>query len=287
MDKNYGDRTIKCRRCNKQTWLTAGTFFHRIRSARPWLAAIWFMERGVILTSRQLHKLSGIAQSSALHIFQKISRVLQQAMQNEATLTSSLFSKSFCRRSRITPGGKHPREEEEENELQANNNIDNSAIQTINIPQEYKFAGAEQEIYAQLSAEPITFDLLSIKTGIKVSALSAALTMLELAGEVTVLSGNRYIRSAAKLKTTKENLQTGHDLSAEIKERVSTVITFIQNTFGGISRKYLQNYLAAFWYQQNNSSKGIRSLLRLCFQFGPLSYKTLLEYVTPALVKVP
>ncbi|MBK7837107.1 MAG: hypothetical protein IPJ49_05355 [Candidatus Obscuribacter sp.] len=29
----------------KTTWFTAGTFFHRIRKAKPWLAAIWLIER--------------------------------------------------------------------------------------------------------------------------------------------------------------------------------------------------------------------------------------------------
>src|SRR6185503_3530286 len=47
-------RVIKCRKCNKEIWFTGRTFFHRMRRVRPWLAAIWFLEHGVVLSASQL-----------------------------------------------------------------------------------------------------------------------------------------------------------------------------------------------------------------------------------------
>lgn len=54
--------------------------------------------------------------------------------------------------------------------------------------------GREREVHDLLSAEPIHFDVLCEKTGIPVGELSAALTMLELAGLVTRLAGDQFIR---------------------------------------------------------------------------------------------
>ena len=115
VQKQDGRRSIKCTSCGQKTWLTAGTFFHRIKRPKAWLGAIWLMEHGLILSSSRFHKLAGIAQSSALQIFKKIAMVIQSHMDEEAlSIDSSCFGPVFCKRSRETPAREHPRAEQEE-----------------------------------------------------------------------------------------------------------------------------------------------------------------------------
>src|SRR5579885_2811081 len=114
LDTAFSARVGVCRHCRQPTWLTAGTFFHHIRLPRPWLAAIWLMERGVNISSSQFHKLAGIAYSTAWHIFNKLATVIQSEMgDNACALPSSLFSPVICKRSRETPARSHPLAEEE------------------------------------------------------------------------------------------------------------------------------------------------------------------------------
>jgi DNA processing protein len=54
--------------------------------------------------------------------------------------------------------------------------------------------GREIEIYELMSNEPVQFDYLVEKTGMKIGELSAILTMLELAGVILRLPGDRYVR---------------------------------------------------------------------------------------------
>ena len=95
IEKRLGDRVVRCRRCKKETWLTAGSFFHRMRSAKAWLAAIWLMERGVIVSSSGFHKLVGIAQSSALELFKKIATVIQSHMPEDGPANIKLLVSDF------------------------------------------------------------------------------------------------------------------------------------------------------------------------------------------------
>ena len=50
-----------------------------------------------------------------------------------------------------------------------------------------------------MSAEPVHFDYLIEKTGMNTGELSAILTMLELAGVVSRLPGDWYVREKANL----------------------------------------------------------------------------------------
>jgi DNA processing protein len=54
--------------------------------------------------------------------------------------------------------------------------------------------GKEIDVYELMSNEPIQFDYLIEKTGMNTGELSAILTMLELAGVITRLPGDRYVR---------------------------------------------------------------------------------------------
>ena len=124
----------------KVKWFTAGTFFDGIRHVRAWLAAIWMKENGASLTSAKLHRLVGIAYSSAWHILKKINTVLQEEMQEGYDVASTFFSITYCKRSRETPAREHPIAEQEELEKLM---LDDSEIASDE-PDDEKFDSTEK-----------------------------------------------------------------------------------------------------------------------------------------------
>lgn len=109
--RNYGARIGKCQVCQKKNWFTAGTFFHRIRRAKPWLAAIWLLERGITVSAGLLHRLADIATSTAWLILKKLHLVINTELQNapQAVLEpSASFLPAICKRSSETPALSHP-----------------------------------------------------------------------------------------------------------------------------------------------------------------------------------
>lgn len=60
--------------------------------------------------------------------------------------------------------------------------------------------GREIEVYELMSNEPIQFDYLIEKTGMNTGELSAILTMMELAGVISRLSGDWYVREKQAFK---------------------------------------------------------------------------------------
>lgn len=307
LDKFSQARVRKCKTCNKKTWLTAGTFFNRIRLARPWLAAIWLMEHGVVISSLKLRALVGIAQSSALHILKKVATVIQSHFgENAADFQSADFHAVFCKRSRLTPAREHPVKEQEamENYLQTNlhshlevdrtNPIKSEPGQTT-LPDieflieplteettiENLLKGREKEVYRHLSKEPILFDALCGLTKMSVSELSSTLTMLELAGAIERLPGDQYVRYICKQIGKKYFGGT----TSQSAKAVSDFINFVRARFHGISRKYLQLYLALHWCSVARTQWCNSSLLKACLEFGPISYNQILSYVSPLIVQ--
>ncbi len=60
--------------------------------------------------------------------------------------------------------------------------------------------GRELEVYELMSNEPSHFDYLIEKTGMNTGEFSAILTMLELAGVISRLPGDWYIRDKQAFK---------------------------------------------------------------------------------------
>lgn len=317
-----GIRTIRCLSCAEKSWLTAGTFFHGVRLVRPWLAAIWFIEHGVSVNSSKFHKLVGIAYSSALSIFKKLMLVVHHQMREEApAISSGCFAALFCRRSRETPAREHPSAEQEEIEKnsrgakdgnQIEGDLDSAAGRTdvcagsgascaredilhssLTAGQsaveaegtttgESQLGSTERQVYESLSDEAIQFDSLCQITGISVGVLSAALMMLELSGLAKSLPGDLYVRCGADRQTS------SHEDSVPdwAVKTVDIVITLIRKNFQGISRKYLQNYLAWHWCLTDRIRWRPGALLKECLGFRPIRYEDVLSYVSPPLVKV-
>jgi len=334
IEKNYGDRIITCIKCKKKRSLTAGTFFERMRLARPWLAAIWLMEHGVSLSSSKFQKLVGIAYSSAWNIFKKLTSVIQIQMGEAAVSVSSfLFSSLICKRSRETPARAHPIAEQEQIERNSpeDGGVGNGGHDPANASSEFgttdrdpfcnrnsppknttasllginvargkdlnsseesfdasTLSGREKQVYDLLSAEPAHFDILCKRSGMQASGMSSTLTMLELAGAVLRLAGDQYIHSTpttAGLHTVIESSR-GKDSTTETTSTVAAVIDFVGLNFQGISRKYLQNYLAWYWCHTDRTRWSLGSLLKACLRFRPVCYAEILEYVSPPFVTI-
>lgn len=114
LERPFGKRLGTCRTCRKEVSITAGTFFDSIRKVRPWLAAIWFLEQGVSISTNRFHKLLGIAYSTAWMMHRKISFVLNSWMDTEnqaLVVDSQRFAPAICKRSRETPANQHPHAE--------------------------------------------------------------------------------------------------------------------------------------------------------------------------------
>ncbi len=319
--RGHGDRTIKCLNCAETTWLTAGTFFHRVRLVRPWLAAIWFMEHGVIVSSFQFHKLVGIAYASALSIFKKLTMIIQSQMDDDfPAVSSARFKILMCRRSRETPARRHPNAEQEQIEQKSlgfngadqprdqpgsNAVCQSSSVcgqefsgmpdsapvaQAVTLTEENANDGSqlsdlcdmEKQVYQALSAESIHCDHLCEHTKMPIGEVSAALMMLELKGLAMRLPGDRYIRSVPAPQGPGPV-----DSESEYNEKlVAACIEFVRFNFQGISRKYLQNYLAWYWCQTNRIRWRCGALLKECLRFRIIKCEEIISYVSPPLVKM-
>jgi hypothetical protein len=287
--KIYGARFFKCRFCLKKRWLTARTFFHRSRRVRPWLAAIFLFEHGVAFNAFQLHKLVGVAYSTAFSILKKITIAGQSAMQERSILdvSSSLFVTVFTKRSRETPVRKQPVAEQDAIDVAINETGEMSGepaeeTEETKEPEPAIEDPVERAIYRCLSLSPTAYDALCSKLGLSAGELSAALTFMELSNLVKRLPGEQYVRSAA-FCTDRSGAVS---IEGPQRKLVDGIVDYIRNTFGGISRKYLQNYISMHWCQDNSKKQGKNSLLKLCLRFRNVSHKEIRDYVSPRLVQI-
>jgi hypothetical protein len=119
------------------------------------------------------------------------------------------------------------------------------------------------------------------------ASLLASLTVLELEGLVKCLPGGCYVRppSLHADHQSMQPLSPVHSLSESVGKTIISVIEIISSIFGGISRKYLQLYLATHWCQaQAKQAPGW--LVKECLRHGPITYAQILAYVTPPVVKL-
>lgn len=317
----FNHRFVRCRNCKKQFWITAGTFFDGMKQAKPWLAAIWLMERGAVLNSSRFHKLLDIAQSSAWYLLKRITMVLVDHMNDECpNVPSSMFCSVFAKRSRETPARQQPGAEqvEVERELLASRRIDgkNSSSsdcgQTVmygtdesapdqidTIDKQHRTAtpnsldaelfsatahqlhGREKAVFEALTAEPIHFDSLCERTNMTAGELSVTLLNLEFAQLVTCLPGARYSLCAKNPKGVSSLVEE----STEALPAAQDFIEMVQDHWDGISRKYLQPYLAAQWFHVD-TTRGDKALLDACARAPSITYQDILDYVSPPIVKL-
>jgi DprA winged helix domain len=312
VNEESGGRSIKCKKCRKRTWLTASTFFDHIRHPRAWLAAIWLREHGVSISAARFQRLvGGIAYSTASDIFKKLEFVIASEMENcNLKAPTAHFCEAICKRSLVTPARKHPFAEEAEFEKRSDKgggdhsgHSARTASSTSSRPSAAcgvhsanpdsppepisasgEPAGAEREIYDALSVEPLDFDTLLDRTGIAADEFLPAITMLELQGLAASVGGSRYVR-LEKVREVSANADTS-PLSGFEKSIIECCIEFVKRKFHGVSRKYLQFYLAEYWCYVDRNRWSLKSLLRTCQQFCYICSKEIRNYESPLVVKL-
>lgn len=117
MRRSFGSRTIVCANCKRKRSIFSGTYFHGIRRAKPWLAAIWFKAEQSEASPLHFAELVGICYASAWALFQKLAWVAACNINFADCVVSALFSEMFCKRTRETPKKLHPRAEEGQGEV--------------------------------------------------------------------------------------------------------------------------------------------------------------------------
>ena len=223
-------RNYLCLSCRNRSWLTSGTIFHRVRKLRAWLAAIWFIEHGAILSSNWFSTLAEIAQSSALHIFHSVFQVLDSSTNVDTkdiiSLPSLLFQPIFTKRSIMTPRWGHPAEEEKlaredmektkSNERNQDEYHSENECETLFTPQqetrlstindgnasqsilEPVLTDEEMTVMDLLKDAPMKFDELLENTRLDIPSLNLVITDLELSGLLTSLPGGKFKRLEEK-----------------------------------------------------------------------------------------
>lgn len=110
--RRRGTRFYVCLGCKSKYWFTSGTLFEGAYRLRAWLAAVWFKERGVAISSSALAVLLDIAQSTALNIQKKVSLVIYRQMDDDAPVFSvARLVAAIIKRSKDSPASCHPRAE--------------------------------------------------------------------------------------------------------------------------------------------------------------------------------
>lgn len=297
------NRSLKCAKCKKKIWILSGTFFRKVRRFQPWMAAIWFIERGVEITAAELARLVSVATSTVLAIFKKLSVVVESQMGKEIDLIASAkFVKSFMRRSRETPGGKHPREEETAAFSQRGNKSDSAlhaqqihranraprpALTQEELDLANKLIGeTEKYILSLLSLTPIRFDELHLQTELSIENLSAALMNLELFELLERLPGDQFILGVRADLSLTQSPQVQASNSQKDKV-VSRFLDFVRSNHGGLSRKYLQCYVSLLWAFTDKVRWKKGSLIKACVAFREVTDDELIAYVTPLKVATP
>ena len=147
-------------------------------------------------------------------------------------------------------------------------------------------SGHEKAIYDSLSDKPVAVDKLCDLTGLEAADVAVSLLILELAQLVNREPGDHYVRCKQGPHSVTANSFRSDDSGNNMTVTVIASIDFVIQHCHGISRKYLQNYLAAYWCYSDRATWRPGSLLKLCRQSPSIKYAEILGYVSPPMVKV-
>ncbi|MBZ0187644.1 MAG: hypothetical protein K8F91_15465, partial [Candidatus Obscuribacterales bacterium] len=231
-----------------------------------------------------LSKLTEIAYATAHEIFKRLTTVIENNRSPDAhCVGSELFVEIFSKRSRETPAREHPRAEQDEMERLVSKTTD-ARLEEPELSSTLlgELAIGERDLYKILSYTPVSFSDLCDQLGSTVQEMSVRITMLELRGLAVKLAGDRFVRS----KFDRALLAPERKSSTQAYKNATRIMIFVRTYSHGISRKYLQNYAAAFWCHVDRSRWNVGSLLDACLDSEPISNSQIRNSVTPLLVKV-
>lgn len=292
LKRTFGARRYFCQVCHYKGWILAGTFFGFVRKSRLWVGVIWLFENGIRINAWQFHRLAGCAYSTALMIFRKMMAVLHENLESKDEVKntdSAKFCALFWKRSNQTPQGEHPITEQEScghniDVLQENESKSEIIMKDISegISHLTGILSTDQLRILQLVGEKKTHvDEICAKSEMLTLRVLSELTALELDGLLERHPGDYYTVKRNAHKEPPNDVESIFDVSSH---QIESFGDFIKAQIHGISRKYLQFYLALFWCMEDRRLWGLNCLLEACCRSSFRSSKTLFQYVTPAQV---
>lgn len=179
-------------------------------------------------------------------------------------VVSRVFDKTICKRSIQSLAGKHPNYEGD----------DDAEIAAEELEQ---MDSDQQVVYAELKSQPIDYDILYQRSGLSIARFGAALAMLDMNEIVQSHQGNKF----SLKKTTPTTVVSGAEM------RIIAQFHIYAKHFHGVSRKYVQRHLAAFWahYGYNRWSK--QTLLKTITKYARPSRAEILAYHSPQKLRIP
>lgn len=297
------DRSVSCPNCRKKNWVTASTALNNVERPDVWLAIVLLQGSGVPFSSSKLAILLKAANGTVKNARLKIALATTDWMKEEEphAVSSAEMIAIYDRHSLATPYHQHPRAEQQEmeerareresvfanmhhfappdhsetlsptktDEVPGNNECGDSSLDTTG-----NAVDPKQEVLRLLADGPLHFDILAVKTGLDVGTLNSLLTILELDGEIQSIGICRFASKC--VRQSKKTI-----LAPDIRQFIQDFIEFVKTYHHGISRKYVQLYMASYWYHLcRNSFTPIR-LTAVWKARGYISSEELKAYISP------
>ncbi len=283
VQRKRGSRNFKCNKCHTINWISAGTSYHYVKKLKARFLFDTFTQNGVSVSVKEFSEIASIHYKTARKIFGTVATVIETHMTHSFVIVpSKCFVKAFYKRSFDTPAKEHPASEQTEMEkaTESNNASKNqtrvSLKKLIRVTAKLGELGRNMRIvYKALSSTPINEDNLCLKTDLEYGSVSGSLFELEGQQLIKIVPGG-YIRADSPAQPVPVIVRT-----------VPEFIEFVATTYYGIARKYLQKYLAYWWFLRLTGQR-TRFLIDMCLQSGPIRRDAGMSriYVTPLSVKL-
>ncbi len=282
--RKYGEKMVRCM-CGTRNFLLADSMFSNIRRPDAWWGYFCALKKRWHTSSNKFAEVFDTSSSTSHRIFGVFATVIRNELCKGKLLSSAEFITLFIKRSYETEARKHPDSEEVSLNRQATTApIRAEPQQPIQQVPEPDLNHDEKVIYDMLSHHPVLAAEIYSKSQIPTHLVSVSLTMLEIKGCARRLLGDLWERigqqpveapAVPKLATSA--------LSALVFDAFND---FIRDIHHGISRKYLQNYLAMFWYHVAKTRWNTRALVRACRASPPITGKEIFSAVTPPQIRL-
>ncbi len=294
-DRESGARSCKCLECREEIWFTSNMFFKKAKLLRAYLAAIWFQQNDAVITPAHFAKLLRIAYSTAWEILHKVKMVIASHLPPESMQAPyKVFIDIVFRRSLESTKFTHPSfdcpsesgaQTESENSSEQNVSEENSSEQKTseNNPTDAQrmkdFTDVEAEVYSWLSDQPVSLDTMIAKGKFSVGQIMGALGLLEIENLVTVFAYGYYAR---KTEQPEQRIPSNQAPAAIIAQ----LVYYIRIIHRGVSRKYLQLFLAQIWCAFDKLRWGKNAVMQACLVHPPISRADILAYASPMHVRL-